>query len=192
MENTNLQNFKIETETERVIKDFIDAKKPIGAICIAPVLVAKVLSNANREGCQVTVGKEDKQAIDCVTACGSTAVQLDVDAIHVDETNLIVSTPAYMARAPQPHEIYDAVGALVNEVVRLAAKSSASASGEEDSEDTTILEDIGSSVFGQTNWVDMKTKGYTKDTSINEKHAKPSGYADEALADFKTIKRVQN
>lgn len=183
-------NFKIEADTEKVIKDFLDAKKPIGAICIAPVLVAKVLANNNRDGCQITVGKEDKQAMDCITACGSHPVQLDVDAVHVDETNLIVSTPAYMSRNPAPHEVYDAIGALVEEVCRLAAKSSASSSGE-DAEDLSILEDLGATVFGQNKWVDMKTKGYTPDSILNEKHAKPSGYADDALADFKTIKRVQ-
>src|SRR5690606_12513701 len=40
-------------EVERVVREFHSAKKPICAICIAPVIVAKVLGS---EGVTVTVG----------------------------------------------------------------------------------------------------------------------------------------
>lgn len=44
----------VNSEVERVIKDFHAAKKPIGLCCIAPVLAARVLGSS---GVTLTLGK---------------------------------------------------------------------------------------------------------------------------------------
>jgi enhancing lycopene biosynthesis protein 2 len=187
------QNFKIEAETERAIKEFIDQKKPIGAICVAPILLAKLLGTAKGgPGVQLTVGRDDKDVMDAVTALGATAVPLDTDAVQVDDANLIVTTPAYMAKNPQPHEVYDAIGQLVEEVKKLVNRSTGE-EGEGEEGGDNLLEELNEKIHGKDKWQKMKQLGFMEEesTSNQSKHAKPSGYADDALADFKTIKRVQ-
>jgi hypothetical protein len=152
-------------------------------------LIAKILGTASGgPGCQVTVGKDEKEAMDAIAAYGSTAIPLDVNEVHVDEANLVVSTPAYMIKNPQPHEVFDGIGAMIEEVMKLSERANLEEG--EQMEDITVLEEIGESMFGKEKWQEMKTNGIY-DQSSNPKHAKPTGYADEALADFKTIKRVQ-
>ncbi|KAG8430150.1 hypothetical protein GDO86_018384, partial [Hymenochirus boettgeri] len=45
----------VHQDVERVLKEFSNAKKPIGLCCIAPVLAAKVIP-----GVEVTVGQEEE------------------------------------------------------------------------------------------------------------------------------------
>lgn len=52
----------VNSEVERVIKDFHGAKKPIGLCCIAPVLAAKVLGSS---GVTLTLGKPGESAVCC-------------------------------------------------------------------------------------------------------------------------------
>lgn len=47
----------VNSEVERVIKEFHGAKKPIGFCCIAPMLAAKVLGGS---GVTITLGKAGK------------------------------------------------------------------------------------------------------------------------------------
>merc|ERR1719419_11567 len=47
---------KVNEEVDGVLKDFHQAKKPIGLCCIAPVLAAKSLT-----GCQVTAGSDQEE-----------------------------------------------------------------------------------------------------------------------------------
>ncbi|CAI9718577.1 Hypothetical predicted protein [Octopus vulgaris] len=51
-------DMKVIADVERILKEFHEAKKPVGLCCIAPVLAAKVIP-----GCEVTVGsdKEDER-----------------------------------------------------------------------------------------------------------------------------------
>lgn len=107
-------------DVERVLKEFHDAKKPIGLCCIAPVLAAKVFP-----GCEVTLGCPDEGdkwpfagACGAAEAMGATHVKKNVNEIHTDENNRIVTTPAFMCNTAV-HEIFDGVGAMVNKVLSL-------------------------------------------------------------------------
>lgn len=42
--------------------------------------------------------------------------------VHVDKKNLIVSTPAFMYAPAKLHEVFDGVGRLVEEVLKLVKK----------------------------------------------------------------------
>ncbi|XP_028655424.1 glutamine amidotransferase-like class 1 domain-containing protein 3, mitochondrial [Erpetoichthys calabaricus] len=101
---------------------FHNAKKPIGLCCISPVLAAKVFP-----GCEVTVGHDtnsDGRFPDCSTASsieelGCKHICKNVNEAHVDEKNKIITTCAFMCKAPL-HEIFDGVGVMVQEVLKLA------------------------------------------------------------------------
>jgi len=68
------------------------AGKPIGAICIAPVILALALGRFHPE---LTIGNDPATAQALETA-GSRHVVCGVDEIHVDTANNLITTPAYM------------------------------------------------------------------------------------------------
>uniref|UniRef100_UPI00405644F7 isoprenoid biosynthesis glyoxalase ElbB n=1 Tax=Candidatus Electronema sp. TaxID=2698783 RepID=UPI00405644F7 len=72
------------------IKAMRDAGKPIGALCIAPVILAKVLG-----GVTVTAGQDADTATNIAKMGGIHAPTLHGE-IAVDRANKIVTTPCYM------------------------------------------------------------------------------------------------
>lgn len=67
--------------------------KPIGALCIAPVLLAKVLGDIT-----ITVGGESSAAHD-VEKMGATHIQTQETEVISDKQNMIFTTPCYMLDA---------------------------------------------------------------------------------------------
>lgn len=82
----------VNPEVERLIREMRKAGKPMGFICIAPVLAAKVLGST---GPELTIGN-DKATADALEKMGARHKICKVDEIAVDEKNRLVSTPAYM------------------------------------------------------------------------------------------------
>lgn len=108
----------VHRDVARVLREFHAARKPIGLICIAPVLAAKVLGTvAGGPGCRVTVGN-DAGVAGAITAMGARNEPRAVTQALVDETNRIVTTPAYMCDA-KPHEVFVGIGELVDAVKRI-------------------------------------------------------------------------
>jgi enhancing lycopene biosynthesis protein 2 len=77
-------------DVEKLINDFHKAGKPIGALCISPVMIAKLIP-----GAKLTIG-QDKATADAVKAMGSIHINTDHTGIVRDEANKIVTTPCYM------------------------------------------------------------------------------------------------
>lgn len=94
---------------------FHSAKKPIGAICIAPMIVAMAFKNANFE---LTEGAEGGAAED-IRALGHKHVATQPNQIHVDLKNKIVTTPAYMYDDAPLHEIFEGIEKLVLELKKM-------------------------------------------------------------------------
>jgi enhancing lycopene biosynthesis protein 2 len=88
------------------------AGKPIGLICIAPVIGAKLFKAA------VTIGN-DPSTSDAIRKMGGSAVEKSVTEIHIDERNRIVTTPAYMYPA-RLSEVATGINSLVTAVLKLA------------------------------------------------------------------------
>ncbi len=108
----------VHKDVDRVLREFHAKKKPIGLICIAPVLAAKVLgTTSGGPGCQVTIG-HDAGAANAIAAMGAHNVPRAVTEALVDEAHRIVTTPAYMCDA-KPHEVFDGIGELVTALKRL-------------------------------------------------------------------------
>ncbi|RUS79552.1 hypothetical protein EGW08_012682 [Elysia chlorotica] len=118
---TDGPSMSVDKDVQRVLKDFHTAKKPIGLCCIAPVLAAKVIS-----GCEVTVGSDKEengkwphyQAAGAVNAMGAKHVIKSASESHVDSTNKIVTTPAFMCDTAF-HIIFDGIGTMVKGVLKL-------------------------------------------------------------------------
>ena len=80
-------------EVEKAIKQMFDLKKPIGALCISPAIIAKVLSDVN-----VTIG-QDKGTAEVIESFGATHIETEHGDVVVDEDNLVFTTPCYMLEA---------------------------------------------------------------------------------------------
>lgn len=99
-----------------LINQFHAAKKPIGAMCISPAMVAKVLGAHSRV--KLTIGSDPGTA-QAIEAMGCEHVTCEVTSFVTDEENLVVSTPAYML-GPGPSDVFAGVSAMCKEVLRLA------------------------------------------------------------------------
>lgn len=80
----------VNPDVARAVKAMHAAGKPIGALCIAPVILAKVLG-----GVTVTAGQDIETAANIVKMGGVHTPTLHGE-ITVDRANKIVSTPCYM------------------------------------------------------------------------------------------------
>jgi enhancing lycopene biosynthesis protein 2 len=83
------ENYSVDKEVERVVREFHSAKKPIVALCIAPMIIAKVL------GAEVTIGS-DKETAKIVEHVGAKHINKKVDEAAIDKNNLVITTPCYM------------------------------------------------------------------------------------------------
>lgn len=80
----------INPEVKEVIASMHKAQKPIGAMCIAPILIAKSLSMGT-----ITFGAECDAAQDARTL-GATTVTAEKHDVAHDQANRLFSTPCYM------------------------------------------------------------------------------------------------
>jgi len=115
----NLCNFAVSGSNCTVIPEvsaLIEAmhrqKKPMGFICIAPVIAARVLGPL---GPELTVGGDSPTAR-AIEEMGARHVICGVDGIVVDETHNVVTTPAYMI-GPTIAPVALGIEALVTEVL---------------------------------------------------------------------------
>ncbi len=108
----------VNPEVERVMKAFHAARKPIGMCCIAPVIAARVFGTAaGGPGCSVTIG-DDVGTAGAIEKMGSKNVAKAVNRAHVDESNKLVTAPAYMYDAAI-HKVFDGIGEMVRGVLGL-------------------------------------------------------------------------
>jgi enhancing lycopene biosynthesis protein 2 len=85
-------NMKVDKEVESAIIAFNKAGKPIVALCIAPVIVAKVLE------AKVTSGKDANTAAK-IEAMGGKNIVCNFDEIAYDEEKRVITAPCYMLDA---------------------------------------------------------------------------------------------
>ncbi len=88
-------------------------RKPVGAVCIAPALLARVLGASRRE---LTIGKDAGTAAK-LEQMGARHVDCPVNEMVVDQKRKLVTSPAYMLaqRISEAAEGIDkAVGALLD------------------------------------------------------------------------------
>lgn len=116
----NLSNFavagdqmEVESSFLKLARDFHAAGKPVGLICIAPVMAAAICG----EGTQCTVGN-DAEVAAAIEAMGGKHLECPVSEARVDKQRKLVTTPAYML-AGRVSEAYSGISACVKEVLAL-------------------------------------------------------------------------
>ena len=109
-------DFSVDRVVEEAIRNTHAAGKPIGALCISPVLLAGIF-----DGIDVTIGKDEKTAAD-IEKLGAMHIEAGPCEVVTDNANRIVSTPAYMLDSGIA-DIYDGASNLVQAVIELAEEN---------------------------------------------------------------------
>ena len=103
---------QVNEEVARVIREMAAHQKPIGALCIAPVLVAKVLGDV-----EVTVG-DDQATATALQRMGARSKICAHGQIVIDRRRKVVTTPCYMLES-RVDQIADGAENLVKAVLGL-------------------------------------------------------------------------
>lgn len=107
---------QVHPEIENIILKFYRSQKPIGAICIAPALIAKVLGS---EKITVTVGAAGEASTE-IEKTGALHEECAVTEFVSDREHRIVSTPAYMYDYAKPFEVFTGIQKAMAELVEMA------------------------------------------------------------------------
>ncbi len=105
-------NATINPEVEQTVKQMVTLKKPIGALCISPAFIAKILKDVN-----VTIGS-DKGTAEAIEGMGATHVETTHGDVVFDEDKLVFTTPCYMLDATIL-DIDDGANNVVKEMMKV-------------------------------------------------------------------------
>lgn len=115
----NLCDYAFDQEINTVNPDLENAilkmhkrNKPIGALCIAPILLARLISDAT-----ITIG-QDTGTAQAVEKMGASHCPTDHGEIAIDRQNKLVTTPCYMLDA-RVDQIAEGAEKLVNACLAL-------------------------------------------------------------------------
>ncbi len=97
-----------------LLRGFHEQRKPIGMICIAPVLIPKILG----KGISCTVG-HNAAASGEIDSMGGVHIGCNVDGIVVDFEHRVITTPAYM-EAKRISDAEKGIAALVEKVISMS------------------------------------------------------------------------
>ena len=105
-------NCTVNRDVEKAIRSTVIEEKPIGALCISPVLIAKVLVDV-----EVTIGNE-KAASSAIETLGATHITKSHGEIVYDEKYKLVTTPCYMLDATID-QIADGVENVIKKILEI-------------------------------------------------------------------------
>lgn len=107
----------VHPEVARVVRAVHGAGKPVGAVCIAPVILAKLLGD---ESPRMTIGT-DAGTAEAIEKMGGRHVSCGGGKDVVDEERRLVTSPAYMLDSPIS-EVADGIEKLVADLLRMARR----------------------------------------------------------------------
>jgi enhancing lycopene biosynthesis protein 2 len=106
----------VDEEVSRLLKEIHEQKKPIGALCIAPALIARLFGAELSP--EITIGSDAGTAA-ALEKMGARHTIARTDEIVVDGKNKIVTTPCYMT-AQSIKEVGAGAEKLVSKILEMA------------------------------------------------------------------------
>ncbi len=108
---------EVRADVAAFVSGFFEAKKPVGAICIAPALVALAM-HQTQQSVALTLGND--------TACAQAMEELgqqhqntpDSREIVIDEAHKLITTPAYMFDDARLSDVFVGIERCVTEVLK--------------------------------------------------------------------------
>ena len=113
--STDKVKMTVNPTVEKIIAKFYADSKPIGAICMAPIVVAKVLSKHKPN---ITLG-EDFPETSIVEKWNVSVEKCPSTDYITDRDTKVITTPAYMNDAT-PFQVYTGIRGLTKELVEMA------------------------------------------------------------------------
>lgn len=118
---TNLCNYaekgvdcQVDILVRKTIEEANSQRIAIGAMCIAPVLISKVLGN---KGVVVTIGNDVTTAVN-IEKMGAKHINTLATGVCIDEKHKIVTTPAYMS-AKSIKEVFLGATEMVSAITKI-------------------------------------------------------------------------
>jgi len=113
--STSGKDARVNPDVKKLINEMISLKKPVGALCIAPATLVAAISTVKPS---ITIGN-DITVAKTLEEMGGIHHKCAVNEICVDESNKVVTTPAYML-GPGVKDIAVGIEKLVKKVLSLA------------------------------------------------------------------------
>jgi enhancing lycopene biosynthesis protein 2 len=108
---------EVHPEVTRLLKAMLQRRRPMGFICLAPILAARVLGPA--AGVRITFGTKACEEAKHAAVMGADVRPCQLREILVDQKNRVVSTPAYMVEDARLSDVGFTIERLVREVFSL-------------------------------------------------------------------------
>lgn len=115
----NLSNYalggdlEIDADVKKAVLDMYKSSKPIGAMCIAPVILAGLI-----DGVKITLGKAADDA-NRVCKMGAEHKECAIDELCVDKEHKICTTACYMLEDASLAKVFRAAQSLVEKLAEL-------------------------------------------------------------------------
>lgn len=106
----------VRPDVAAFVRGFFDAKKPVGAICIAPALVALALHG--RESTTLTLGDDPGVAAAMQQLGQRHQNTVNASEIVIDEAHKLITTPAYMFDDARLSDVFTGIERCVSEVLK--------------------------------------------------------------------------
>ena len=110
-------NCDVDASVRKTILDSFQKGVVIGAMCIAPVVIAKVLGD---KGVHVTIGNDENVA-NAIRRTGAVPEESGVTEVCIDEIRKVVTTPAYML-ASSIKEVCEGADNMIKAIIKLTKK----------------------------------------------------------------------
>jgi len=106
----------VNPEVEKFINEIIDKNKPLGALCIAPALIARIFGKRGIK-VKLTIGN-DSDTASAINKMGAEHIACPVNQAVIDRKNKVVTAPAYML-AKSITEVEESVKAMIDGIFEL-------------------------------------------------------------------------
>lgn len=100
-------------DVKNVLNAFISAKKPVAAMCIAPILIALAAREFSVTDATITLGADGSDAVKATLSWKVNHTPCATNEACVDTKNKFVSSPAYMYDDATPYDIWLSAQAMV-------------------------------------------------------------------------------
>ncbi|NDP37296.1 MAG: isoprenoid biosynthesis glyoxalase ElbB [Rhodoferax sp.] len=108
---------EVRPDVAAFVRGFFDAKKPVGAICIAPALVALALRQAD-DSATLTLGNDAGVAAAMQQLGQKHQNTPNAREIVIDEAHKLITTPAYMFDDARLSDVFVGIERCVAEVLK--------------------------------------------------------------------------
>jgi enhancing lycopene biosynthesis protein 2 len=106
----------INPKLERILDEAYSSKKPLAACCIAPVVLALFFGKKSIQA-KLTIGN-DPQTTHALEQLGMLMVNMEAHEVCIDDSNRVVTTPAYMLETNMP-DVYRGIYSMCSNALNL-------------------------------------------------------------------------